>query len=110
MTKPNAAIIMPAPWRVGRRFWLWTGFEYSAVDKRVGFAAPTDSRRHFWSSGYAWGACRLNPNGSGCTVEFEVLCGEIQFDEFNLSGLGALQFENTQVLKKGNTLRCTVSA
>ncbi len=87
-----------------------TGFEYSAVDKRVGFAAPTESRRHFWSSGYAWGVCRLQPNGSGCAVEFEVLCGEIQFDEFNLSGLGALQFENTQTLKKGDTLRCAVSA
>ena len=87
-----------------------TGFQYSAVDKTISFAAPAASRQDFWSSGYAWGTCRLAPNGSGCAVEFEVLGGEIQFDEFNLSGLGALRFDRTQVLKKGDTLRGTVSA
>ena len=85
-----------------------TGFQYSAVEQTISFAAPTEKRRHFWSSGYAWGSCALNPNGGGCDVEFEVLHGEIAFTAFRLTGLGATQFEAAQILKKGDRLRCTV--
>ncbi len=87
-----------------------TGFQYSAVDQTISFAAPSDARRHFWSNGYAWGTCALTPNGgASCEVEFSVLHGEIQFAELCLTGLGATRVEGAGVYMKGDTLRCTVS-
>ena len=87
-----------------------TGFRYSAVDQTIRFAAPAAYGHHFWSTGYAWGNCALNPNGAGCEVEFTVLGGEVSFAEFALTGLGATRFDQPQVLTKGDTLRCTVKS
>ena len=86
-----------------------SGFGYSAVAGRIRFAAPTEPRRHFWSTGYAWGSCALKPNGSGCDVDFTVLGGEVSFAELELTGLGKAQFDESQALTKGDTLRCTVT-
>ncbi len=86
-----------------------SGFQYSAVEKIIRFAAPATACRHFWSTGYAWGSCALNPNGASCDVEFQVLHGNVQFAELTLAGLGAVQFEQPQALAKGDTLRCTVT-
>ena len=87
-----------------------SGFQYSAVDQRICFAAPTEARRHFWSTGYAWGSCTLSPNGAGCDVEFTVLGGEVTFAELALTGLGAARFDQLQALTKGDTLSCKVDA
>ncbi len=87
-----------------------TGFQYSAVDGTLAFAAPTETRRHFWSNGYAWGTCELAPNGAGaCDVTFTVLHGEIRFVELQLTGLGAQRFDEAQVLQKGDALNCVIS-
>lgn len=87
-----------------------SGFQYSAVDQTIAFAAPSEPSRHFWSTGYAWGSCALEPNGAGCEVELKVLGGEVSFAELTLTGLGTARFEQTQALGKGDTLRCTVGA
>ena len=87
-----------------------TGFHYSAVDKRIRFAAPSVDCRHFWSSGYAWGTCALSPNDSGsCDASFKVLYGEIRFAEFQLTGFGTEQFDKTQILSTGDLLTFTVA-
>ena len=86
-----------------------TGFQYSAIDQTISFAAPAGDRKHFWSSGYGWGTCALSPNDNGsCDVEFTVKGGEIRFAEFQLTDLGTKQFDQTQTLKKGDALRCTI--
>ena len=87
-----------------------TGFQYSAVAGTIRFAAPDAARRYVWSSGYAWGNCALRPADGACDVEFTVLGGEISFSEFALSGLGAVQFDQPQILAKGDTLRCQITA
>jgi len=87
-----------------------SGFQYSAVDQTIGFAAPKEACRHFWSTGYAWGSCALSPNGAGCDVEFSVLGGEISFNEFTLTGLGSTTIDGSQALAKGDTLRCQITA
>ncbi len=88
-----------------------TGFQYSAVDGTLAFAAPQEACRHFWSNGYAWGNCELSPNGKGsCDVAVKVLHGEIRFAELKLTGLGALRFDQEQVLLKGDTLSCAIAA
>ncbi|MCY4020818.1 MAG: GH116 family glycosyl-hydrolase [Chloroflexi bacterium] len=88
-----------------------SGFQYSAVDGTLAFAAPAAARRHFWSSGYAWGSCELSPNGDGaCDVCFQVLHGQIRVAELQLKGLGALRYDQAQVLQKGDTLNCVIGA
>ena len=88
-----------------------TGFHYSAVDGTISFGAPDSDRRNLWSSGYAWGSCALSPRTNGvCDVEFSVRGGEISFNEFSLTGLGAVSFPRGQSLKKGDSLQFQVSA
>ena len=88
-----------------------SGFQYSAVDGTVAFAAPAAARRHFWSSGYAWGSCELALNGGGaCDVRFQVLYGEIRVAEMQLTGLGAKRFDQARILQKGDRLDCVISA
>ena len=48
-----------------------TGFQYSAVEKRMEFGAPDGT--YFWSTGAAWGTCTI----SGGEASLEVLFGEI---------------------------------
>ena len=85
-----------------------SGFGYSAVAGSIRFAAPETSTRHFWSTGYAWGSCQLQPNAAGCAVELSVARGEVQFSRLELSGLGAIEFEQAQALGKGDSLSCQV--
>ena len=82
-----------------------TGFQYSAVERRIAFAAPDEERRHFWSSGHAWGSCELSPREhGGCDVNFSVDFGEIAIDEFHLNDIGVRAFLETQRLGKDDTL------
>ena len=86
-----------------------SGFQYSALDKSLQFAAPEGEQRHFWSTGYAWGSCALTPNGNGsCHVDLQALGGEIALDSLSLSGLGRVEFDGTQKLGKGDSLRVEV--
>ena len=86
-----------------------TGFQYSAVDQKIRFAAPDSDCKYVWSSGYAWGSCALSPAADGaCEVDFSVLGGEISFAELELTGHGKAIFDEPQALTKGDTLRCKV--
>lgn len=87
-----------------------SGFQYSAVDNTLTFAAPSQACQHFWSTGYAWGTCHLKPSQDGsCAVEFKALYGEIQFDVLQLEGLGSCHFEQPQILRAGETLNCAIA-
>lgn len=86
-----------------------SGFQYSAVERVLSFAASEETCQHFWSSGYAWGICQQTPHEDGsCIVEFNVLYGEIQLDVLELTSLGSHQFDQTQVLQKGDSLTCHI--
>ena len=87
-----------------------SGFHFSAVDKSLRFAAPDAEQRHFWSTGYAWGTCVLQPSKGACQVDFRVLGGELTLDSLTLSGLGQLQFDSTRRLCKGDALQCELRA
>ncbi len=87
-----------------------SGFHFSAVDKSLRFAAPDTAQRHFWSTGYAWGTCVLQPSNGVCQVDFRVLGGELALDSLALSGLGKLKFDTTRQLHKGDALQCELRA
>ena len=87
-----------------------SGFGYSAVTGTIRFAAPQEPVRHFWSTGYAWGSCALNPNAGGCHVDFRVLGGEVRINEFALTGLGETELDRCPPLTQGDSLRIRVEA
>ena len=87
-----------------------SGFQYSAIDNRLTFAVASQVCQHFWSTGYAWGTCHLNPHQDGsCTVEFKVLYGKIRFDVLQLASFGSYSFDQVQVLQAGESLTCNVT-
>ncbi len=86
-----------------------SGFQYSAVENTIVFAVSQEKCQHFWSNGYAWGTCNLTPNNDGhYIVEFNVLHGEIQFGVMRLSSVGHHQFDELQVLCKGDSITCQI--
>jgi non-lysosomal glucosylceramidase len=88
-----------------------TGFQYSAVDKTIAFSASAESCEHFWSNGYAWGTCKQTPQEDGTyIVDFNVSYGEISFGMMELTSFGKHQFDQLQVLQKGDSLTCHLSA
>ncbi len=78
-----------------------TGFDYSGVEKSMTFA-PKDGT-FFWSNGYAWGNCSLNPTEKGITIELSVLHGELTLSKFTLRDFGCHQFDGVRQIKAGET-------
>lgn len=63
-----------------------TGFHYSAVTKSMKFACPKTPVAWFWSTGYAWGTCKIDPVSG--TVKFSVLAGTLALESLEIQGLG----------------------
>ena len=63
-----------------------TGFRYSAVSRTMCFRSG--SGLHFWSTGRAWGTCRVACADDGADVELSVLHGHVVLQRFVLTGLG----------------------
>lgn len=63
-----------------------TGFRYSAISKSVQFARPEKPVVWFWSNGYAWGTCAIDPSKG--QIEFRVLFGQIDVDSISVPGMG----------------------
>lgn len=84
-----------------------TGFHYSAVSQAIAFA-PADGS-HFWSTGYAWGACELIHMRDSIRVNLAVLGGELRFKRFNLSRYGQYIPESAVTLSVGGSIRFKVS-
>jgi len=68
-----------------------TGFHYSAVEQAMKFA-PAEGL-HFWSNGYAWGACRIKMGKGAAKVKLDVLHGSLALKRFTLSGWGEAEFD-----------------
>ena len=88
-----------------------SGFQYSAVDNRLTFAAPSQACQHFWSTGYAWGTCHLNPNQDGsCEVKLKALHGKVKLNVLQLTSFGSRKFDQVQILQAGESLACCITA
>jgi uncharacterized protein (DUF608 family) len=64
-----------------------TGFQYSAVEKVMTFAAKEG--RFFWSTGYAWGSVVLCRDADGWIVDLDVLGGKLSLRRLDVRGVGA---------------------
>jgi uncharacterized protein (DUF608 family) len=85
-----------------------SGFQYSAVDQAIQFAAADRPSRLFWSSGYAWGECAQAPAADGVAVELTVLHGSIALRRLALAGAGTLELDAPRTLAAGERLTITV--
>jgi len=83
-----------------------TGFGYSAVEKEMNFAAGPGT--FFWSTGYAWGKCRLEKQDKGMNVQLSVLHGKLTLTKFTLRKFGSHNFDKTMEINDGQDVRFLV--
>jgi len=83
-----------------------SGFRFSAVTGRMTFAAG--SGRHFWSTGRAWGSCRVHSAATSTRVELVCLGGAVEVRELALAETGVRRLPRLRRLRAGQRLRCTV--
>jgi len=80
-----------------------TGFRYSAPQEKMRFAALPGT--WFWSTGDAWGTCRIATSASGFRVRLLCLGGSIVLREMELEGVGHVTTGDSVVLGEGKTVR-----
>lgn len=83
-----------------------TGFHYSAVEKTMTFAAKAGT--HFWSTGYAWGTCRIALSEKRASVTVRVLHGTLPIKTLTLRGHGDRTLPQTKLLRSGENWRARI--
>ena len=70
-----------------------TGFHYDATVRTMTFARPEKEKKavtHFWSTGSAWGTCRLSPTSDDAIeAELTVLGGALTLITLQIADFGA---------------------
>ncbi len=72
-----------------------TGFHYSAIDESIQFKKQQGT--WFWSNGYAWGTCTIEPD----KVRLEVMHGAIKISTFSFVGQEKINVENGELDARG---------
>lgn len=72
-----------------------TGFHYSAIDESIQFKKQEGTS--FWSNGYAWGTCTIEPD----KVTLEVLYGAIKISTFSFVGQEKINLEHGELDARG---------
>ncbi|MBF0246058.1 MAG: hypothetical protein HQL31_12445, partial [Planctomycetes bacterium] len=72
----------------------WTGFAYTAHDGRMVFGAVEGS--HFWSSGDAWGICRIRREDRGYSLDLEVRGGELSLSTLEIRDVGSVAVDKSR--------------
>ena len=83
-----------------------TGFHYSAVTHTMKFAAKNG--RHFWSTGYAYGACRISLDGKWARVQLTVTEGTVGLRLLQLKGYGDGELPTMHMLREGANVELDV--
>lgn len=84
----------------------WSGFHYGAVTGTMAFADRAG--RHFWSTGWAWGTCRVRPGRRSTAIELQVLGGRVALEGLALGAGGVHPLGRRRVLRAGQSLACRV--
>jgi hypothetical protein len=81
----------------------YTGFVYSAVDKRLTLANVSGT--HIWTSGYGWGTFSVTtgPGGKGKQVEVKVKSGSLSVGQLTLTGAGSTREKKPVQIKEGDS-------
>ena len=86
-----------------------TGFQYSAVDQSMTFAASAKPVQWFWSTGDAWGTCEQKPRRGAIDIQLTVLHGELRLRTLSLQGAGVVEWPESRVVRPGRDLRCRLA-
>lgn len=76
-----------------------SGFLYSAIDKRLEFAARPGT--YFWSNGYAWGSCQIELGDQQASLTLEVIEGQLAVERAILRGFGEARLPRGTVYHAG---------
>ncbi len=76
-----------------------TGFQYSAPDQSIRFAAGKGT--YFWSNGSAWGTVAIMPSAIGAKVDLHILHGTLTLKKFQLEGFTSYSFKGDEPLIAG---------
>jgi len=79
-----------------------SGFQYSGVSRSMGFA-PREGI-HFWSTGDAWGSCRITASDTVYEAELTVNHGRLRLAAFRLSGVGEERLPEEKRLEAGHRI------
>lgn len=82
-----------------------TGFQYSAVERKMAFRSSAEDSSFFWSNGYAYGMMEQKHKGSHKAIDLSVLEGELLLDGFELNEWGTHVFETTCRLQAGDCVQ-----
>ncbi|OGV83705.1 MAG: hypothetical protein A3K19_13810 [Lentisphaerae bacterium RIFOXYB12_FULL_65_16] len=85
-----------------------TGFHYSGVTGAMTFAAQTGT--FFWSTGHAWGTCRMRRDKRGCDVRITVLGGKLRLRRLVLRDRGEHVLPRERTLSANATVEFRVPA
>lgn len=79
-----------------------SGFLYSAVDKTIKFT--NEAGEYFWSNGQSWGVCAINEENDHYQIDFKVLHGGMELNEFHLADHKVMKFKKSKTIGEGETL------
>jgi uncharacterized protein (DUF608 family) len=83
-----------------------TGFDYSGVNGIMKFNSQEGS--FFWSSGYAWGTCKIQLESNESTVDLKVEHGVLKLAAFELNGYGQHELEEPIQINGGQKITFTI--
>ncbi|NQU44762.1 hypothetical protein HQ520_15845 [bacterium] len=84
-----------------------SGFHYSGVDHVMTFGDIEGT--HFWSNGFAWGACWVRKSGKVRRVELKVERGSLSLSKFRIEGLGEIEFKIRKTIGSGKSAKWVVT-
>lgn len=84
-----------------------TGFSFSAISQTMAFSPHAGN--HFWSTGHAWGTCRIQSNDAQQQVELAIAEGRLTLREFSLHSHGRHTWPTPQNLNAGDLIRFNVN-
>jgi hypothetical protein len=87
-----------------------SGFEYSAMEKRISFALSQSKTPVFWSNGSAWGTASQRKKREGIEVKITVLGGTLKLREVSVSQVGGVRLSGVSTLRDGQSERFSVSS
>ncbi len=85
-----------------------TGFQYSAVENTIQFAAADKPLKWFWSNGYAWGIVKQKPGKKKTEVELTVLHGNLNIKKLIIKDFGFFELDEIITLTKDNSAEFTI--
>jgi uncharacterized protein (DUF608 family) len=86
-----------------------SGFNFSALEHKIEFAATEKNSRFFWSNGYAWGIFEQRHKSRNTkNVKISVLYGDLTIKRIILKKFGELELKNPETIIAGKNFKVDI--